>query len=146
MAYQLIYVSAASSLMSDPELAQLLVHARQKNHRLRVNGLLIHQRGSFLQVLEGESATVEALFQPISHDPRHRRIAVLSREPDARPIFHEWSMGFVDTTTPSLAQVDGFRDLSRGRLNAGSLTSIRSRAFFLIDAFSVGRLHQHVSV
>lgn len=146
MVYQLVYVSAAKSLMSEAQLAEVLIKARRNNERLGVTGLLIHQNGSFLQVLEGPAATVEDLFARISLDVRHRRVTLLARGADAKPLFADWSMGFADSASSVLNDLDGFRDFSRGRLDVGSLTKVRSRASFLIDAFSVGRLHQYVQV
>lgn len=142
---QLVYISAASSPMPPHQLAELLARARLKNARLGVAGILLHDQGSFLQVLEGAAATVETLFRVIEGDPRHRRVVVLGREPIAKPAFGDWRMGFVDRANAELAALPGFKDLSGARFDAAALTEIKNRAYYLIEAFSVGRLRQFVS-
>jgi hypothetical protein len=143
--HQLVYVSAAHNLATPDQLGRLLQSARRKNSRLGITGLLIHHSGSFLQVLEGDEAKVEELFDVINADPRHHRIVVLSRAGVASPSFSEWSMGFVDGASSSLGELSGFKDLSRGGFDAARLVSARTQAFYLLDAFSVGRLRQYVS-
>jgi len=54
-------------------------------------------------------------------------------------------MGFVDGAEPSLSELPGFKDLSRGAFDAARLVSARTQAFYLLDAFSSGRLRQYVS-
>jgi hypothetical protein len=142
---QLAYVSAAAQLMPSHELAELLAHARKKNARLGVTGILLHDAGSFLQVIEGAPATVDALFRTIEADPRHQRVVVLGREPVSRAAFGAWHMGFVDRADPELAALPGFKDLSGAGFDAGSLTEVKNRAHYLIEAFSVGRLRQFVA-
>lgn len=93
---QLIYRSAATRELSEVELSRLLLRARVNNTALGVTGMLLYQKGSFLQVLEGNAGVVESLFDRIGKDSRHARVGVLlRREVDARQ-FSDWSMGFVD--------------------------------------------------
>lgn len=56
--------------------------------------MLLYSEGSFMQVLEGEEETVEALMSKIADDPRHHEIIVLSREPIEARDFGKWSMSF----------------------------------------------------
>lgn len=101
--HQLLYISAATRTLSDAELADILAAARSNNARLRVTGVLIHDAGSFIQVLEGAEERVEGLYRKIAVDPRHRRIVVLARQAVVQSSFAEWSMGFVDRAHPSLS-------------------------------------------
>jgi hypothetical protein len=92
---QLIYSSTAVTELSEVELSRLLLGARRRNGALGVTGMLLYDMGSFLQVLEGEPASLEALFTRIGADPRHMRILTLLRRPIERREFGDWAMGFV---------------------------------------------------
>lgn len=94
MITQLVYVSSATQLMSDDELAQLLRKARQKNARLEVSGMLLYKGGNFVQVLEGDASTIDELERTIEADPRHGGMIRLLRRTHERREFAGWSMGF----------------------------------------------------
>lgn len=143
--HQLVYISAADRQLSDAQLADILAKARANNARLSVTGVLVHDAGSFFQVLEGPPGRVEAVFRKIEADPRHRRILVLARRDVARPSFADWSMGFADRAHASLRDLPGFKDLSAGSLDGTQLAAVKSSAFYLLEAFSVGRLRQYVA-
>ena len=63
--YRLVYLSAAKTLFSKAELLDLLVKAREKNHRRGLTGILLYRNGDFLQLLEGEKTVVEEIFATI---------------------------------------------------------------------------------
>lgn len=92
--HQLLYVSSAARKMSDQELATILQAARRNNARDGITGLLLHIDGNFLQILEGDERKVEATFERISNDPRHRGVAMLLRREVEARTFQDWSMGF----------------------------------------------------
>ena len=94
--HQLVYTSAASAPFTDIALRTLLAAARARNSAVDVTGLLLHQAGTFLQVLEGMAEPVEGLYQRIARDPRHQKVLVLNRRELAERNFADWSMGFVD--------------------------------------------------
>jgi hypothetical protein len=93
--YHLIYESRATQPFSDLDLLALLRHSRGYNAQRGLTGLLLHSpEGRFLQVLEGERAEVEALYQHISQDVRHTACVVLLAGPLAARRFADWRMGF----------------------------------------------------
>lgn len=93
--YHLIYESRATQPFSDRDLLALLRHSRGYNAQRDLTGLLLYSPGGrFLQVLEGEQAAVEALYQHISQDARHTACVVLLAGPLATRRFAEWRMGF----------------------------------------------------
>ena len=118
----LVYLSAATVWFSNQDLTDLLAKARENNTKLGVSGMLLFKEGNFLQVLEGESSTVIALFKKISKDPRHRKVVALSQAPIHQKDFPDWSMGF--------------KDLSATAERPEGFTPFLSRAF-TIDDFSV---------
>jgi hypothetical protein len=108
MPYQIVYTSVEGHEMRPPQLADLLKAVREKNERLGVTGLLLYRDGVFLQVLEGERDTVEALYEKIEHDERHRNVLTFHAEPISEREFGEWAMGFRNLSEDDLEKV---RDL-----------------------------------
>lgn len=105
---QLLYVSTATRPFDDAQLRALLALARQRNSQAGITGALLHQDGAFLQVLEGPTAPVEALYAKLGRDPRHQRVTLLARNEIPEANFPDWSMGFVDVKG-SAALLPGFR-------------------------------------
>lgn len=91
---QLIYVSNAHHEMAAAELEAILEVAARENAARGITGMLLYANGSFLQILEGDPATVDGLIERISRDPRHANIFVIAREAIAERSFARWSMGF----------------------------------------------------
>ncbi len=77
------------------ELAALFSAARSQNKQREVTGALLLSEDLFVQVLEGEEATVRALFARIECDPRHDSVALLDAGPVHERVFARWSMAKV---------------------------------------------------
>ena len=86
---QLVYISTAPR---DLDVAEILRTSRRNNGRDGITGLLYHDGRRFLQALEGDQARVEATFERISLDPRHRAVVVLSRRLIEDREFGPWEM------------------------------------------------------
>ena len=69
--YCLVYTSIANKKMSDDDLEDLLKKIRKKNETRHVTGMLLYLDPFFMQVLEGEEAMVNDLFNLIKQDSRH---------------------------------------------------------------------------
>jgi hypothetical protein len=113
----LIYSSTAKYPMSDDELAALLTHARAKNQQLDLTGILLYRDGSFLQVLEGEAATVERLYETIKRDSRHEAVHLLLKRPIRARTFGDWRMGFLNASGAAAENLPGFTPFLREPLN-----------------------------
>jgi Sensors of blue-light using FAD len=112
--FRLVYVSSATQLFSKTDLLDLLVKAREKNHRLGITGMLLYKDGDFMQALEGEEAVVRELFARVERDPRHDGIVVLLEEVVLQQddnaeerIFPEWSMGFRNFADADIQNIEG---------------------------------------
>ena len=68
-----------------------------RNVDLGITGALVHDRGRFLQVLEGERASIDTLVAALARDPRHRDMTKLVRAPIRERTFAGWSMAVYDT-------------------------------------------------
>ncbi len=101
--FEIIYTSKRSFPFSSDELEALLAKARQSNEACGITGVLLYDRGAFLQVLEGEEAAVEATFDRIRADSRHCNIALLKRGYIERRRFASWRMGLLSISVAGSA-------------------------------------------
>ena len=101
MLIRLIYVSQAAGPQSRALTDAILQHAQAWNTGHGITGVLCEGQGMFLQVLEGERATVTRLYARISADPRHRDLALIHCESIVQRRYGEWAMALV-----SLSSVD----------------------------------------
>jgi len=131
---QLLYVSVAAQPFDDVALRALLARARAHNERVGVTGALMHQQGSFLQVLEGPTEVVDRLYVTIGCDMRHHRLLMLSRRSITEGNFPDWSMGFVDVKGTANA-LPGFRRIG----DLAGLSGETAMVERVIGAFREGR-------
>jgi hypothetical protein len=132
-----IYASRAIDAPGEAEIHSLLEQSRRKNASLNITGMLVLVEDSFFQVLEGDAATVDALYRTIAADPRHDRVTQIIREPIAQRSFGEWSMGFASVPRADAGQLVGENDFfgtarCLERIDGG-------RAKKLLQAFRAGR-------
>lgn len=137
---QLIYASAATRELSDEELAEILDKARRKNAALDVTGMLLYHEGSFLQVLEGEAAAVEALYARISEDNRHTRTLIILKTDAKERAFRDWRMAFCRTSEEDLEALPGLSDcLTHGRISSMRPGAQGEAARRVLGAFREGQ-------
>jgi len=94
--HQLVYLSESTSKMSSDDLLPILNQAKPNNAAIDVTGSLFYNGGWFLQVLEGPAATLTALYERISKDPRHKNLRLLYNEPAEFRTFTRWSMNMTN--------------------------------------------------
>lgn len=104
------YVSAATSPISDDEIAGILTLSRANNERHGLTGALLYHGGRFIQILEGPDEAVRARFAVISTDPRHRILQQVREKQVAERQFPQWTMGFRPLSDDSARQLTGFED------------------------------------
>ena len=134
----IIYASVATQHFGSSDLARLLQKSRASNECVGLTGMLLHcdSDGSFFQVLEGEPAALDRLYQKISIDKRHSHVTLIVMEPIAKRSFAEWSMGFSGVSQAMLSKLPGFNDFFR---KGASFTKLDAgRAKKLLVAFSEG--------
>jgi len=104
----LIYVSTSIKLLNDSELMDILRVSRDNNVSKDVTGLLLYKGGNFMQVLEGPDDIVEALFDKVKEDPRHKDVTVISREQISARQFPAWEMAFQNLDNPAIKNEPGY--------------------------------------
>ena len=107
MLYQVIYVSTSSHDMSTAELTEILEQARKKNSRLNITGILLYNRGTFIQVLEGEEPALRQLLQTIQRDSRHFNLITIDEGEIEQRECPEWSMGFGHIHDSHMGDLEG---------------------------------------
>lgn len=140
----LIYVSASTQEKLDvKDIEKLLNGCRKANSTRDVTGMLIFRDGAFFQVLEGDRSVLEALFEKIGRDERHRRVIKLIAEPIPERNFSDWSMALSRLTSAELAKIPGLKSFFA---NGSSLLELgEGRAKELLAAFSEGKWRASLS-
>ncbi len=123
--YQLVYVSKATRPIDSTELLELLEVAKRNNNHIDITGNLIYNGGRFLQVLEGDKAKIQSLFDKIAKDDRHTSVKIIYLEPAERRTFSRWSMNMVNLDSDSPKNLSKLREI--------------------VEAAAAGRLVDHVS-
>jgi hypothetical protein len=92
---QLIYCSIANQL-SDADVDNIVTESQKNNPQKELTGLLLFTGTVFFQCLEGSRVNVNALYQQISQDRRHRELVILSYRVVTERDFGRWAMARVD--------------------------------------------------
>lgn len=115
--FQLLYVSGATRPISPSDLDDILASSRRNNERRDVTGVLLYADDTFIQVLEGDRATVGEVARVIRRDPRHRNFMVLVERNAEKRAFSQWQMGF-KRLDPSRQQDGSVFKMSRQALHS----------------------------
>lgn len=90
--YRLAYVSRASSMFGEDDLAKIGQVSSRNNSEADITGILIMDEGNILQILEGEKNSVLSLFEKISKDPRHEGVKQVAGSEKGARILRCWSL------------------------------------------------------
>ena len=96
MLVRLLYASRAAAALDHDGLLAILKTSKANNPKLGVTGVLCFSDGVFMQALEGGRTAVNALYNRIANDARHREVVLLSYAEIAERRFASWSMGQVN--------------------------------------------------
>lgn len=135
---QLIYVSVAREPFSESELVSLLETSRRNNVACGVTGMLLHEDGTFLQILEGPEEVVQRLYDRIRLDRRHDGHLVLWRKEVEEPTFDGWSMGFANVRTDDLHRMPGYCDFFHPSYYLTGGKEEGSKAYTVLSRFRDG--------
>lgn len=75
------------------QIAEMVRISAARNAAEDLTGALLHTRGLFIQVLEGPLPALEATFERICCDFRHRRVELIELAEAEERLFGRWSMG-----------------------------------------------------
>lgn len=105
----LAYISDATRDYSESEMEDLLNVCRRNNQKKGITGMLLYAGDKFLQILEGDPATVQELYAKIELDERHKNSVVMDTQLVDKRNFKDWSMGYERTSAQGIAsELDGY--------------------------------------
>ncbi len=115
---RIIYTSASALKMDRQALLALLHDARSYNEIDDITGVLLHDSGRFLQLIEGPKVAVTDLLSRLQGDARHEEFFIHQDINTQVRLFPDWKMGFGDLQAPELAFLPGIASQSEqhGRL------------------------------
>jgi len=96
---RIIYRSLAAPGLDRAELFRLLYHARVANESRGMSGVLLQSDDRLLQVLEGPTWKLMAVFDKIRRDPRHIGVEVIDERSINEAIFPRWAMRYFNERT-----------------------------------------------
>jgi len=105
---RIVYISVATKPFSEDDLLHLLAKCRSSNTEKSITGQLIYSDGSFMQVLEGPEAAIDATYNKIKDDPRHKNVQLIERDVIQERQFRDWSMGFKSLSRDELHEIEGY--------------------------------------
>jgi hypothetical protein len=94
-AYTSVFAGPPEQLGS--ALESIRATSARRNPVRGITGALVHDRGRFLQVLEGQRAALDHLAESLTNDARHHDMKLLVRAPIKERTFSGWSMAAYDT-------------------------------------------------
>lgn len=136
---QLVYFSSATQEMTEADLLALLEQARTRNLRQGVTGMLLYAGGNFFQVLEGEKADVEGIYDSIRRDPRHAGLILIEESEITERSFPNWTMGFRHLTAEHRGKVPGFSEFLRRPMEPDEVASNANGILDLLYSFKETR-------
>ncbi len=104
----LVYVSRRTSLLGSDELKRIVAQSTRRNRAREITGVLLCCGEHVIQLLEGEAAVVDTLFERIRNDPRHEDVQLLLHKLVGKRLFPDSRM--------ALAELDRRFRLDRRRL------------------------------
>ena len=131
----LVYASSAVKLFSEAELVEILKQSRENNLEADITGMLLYKDGNFIQALEGPDGAVEAVYESIKKDPRHRNIILLGKDPIKERQFSDWSMGFQDLNKLTAKQLEGYSEFLLDDFTPAFFKSKPTRAYIMLLSF-----------
>jgi hypothetical protein len=119
MLVRLLYASRAVEPGPDGLVEPILQQARRNNPELGITGVLCYGGDVFLQALEGGRDAVNAVYNRIVGDKRHRQVTLLAYDEVLERRFAGWTMGQVNL----------------GKVNSSTLLKYSAKA--LIDPYTL---------
>lgn len=103
--HHIVYVSAATKSLNEEEVDRLLLSAREFNEMVNVTGILLYQKKTFFQLIEGPKNSVEEVYGRIKSASQHTAIIELASAQSSQRFFADWNMGFCHAPQNTLQQL-----------------------------------------
>ncbi|TVT43747.1 BLUF domain-containing protein [Hymenobacter setariae] len=133
--HHIIYLSRATKRPTDDELTALLAQARVANAQQNVTGALVYGDGQFMQIIEGEEATLAMLYARLLQDGRHEQVFKFADKPIAQRSFADWSMAFRPVSAAEFAELAGYVTPEQLDLRAPGLSATDGMLLQMMKTF-----------
>lgn len=117
----LVYTSRSTRPVTMKVLQQLTEHASRKNALVGITGLLLYGSGNYLQVLEGNQASIKILYERIRKDKRHTAVELLCQHERESRLFPDWNMGQLNLDNPDMGAKSDWELISATLARSGSI-------------------------
>jgi len=106
----------------DQDISDILQHGQVENSRLKITGVLLTDRTSFAQVIEGPITSIERMYSKLVDDERHYGHELL--------LYASTHVRLFPLSALAFAEVDHMPDVAR--LNSRSTPLDRRRAYLFV--------------
>ncbi|WP_139226513.1 BLUF domain-containing protein [Sulfitobacter marinus] len=90
----MIYFSTAVARLNEAQISDLLKQSKANNARDGLTGLLVYHDRLFFQIIEGDRDKVEACYNRIQKDQRHRKLFLMWEGDSEKRAFDDWKMAY----------------------------------------------------
>jgi Sensors of blue-light using FAD len=141
---QLIYHSLMSEQLTQDDIQDILSVSRNFNTCHAITGCLLHYKGEFLQLLEGDELIIKNLFNRIATDNRHHLVNLLYFDDAIYRAFDNWSMAFNELRLTDLCVSSGVMAIENLRSFLGDEHRAHEAGFKLFRRVALNILdHPH---
>ncbi len=138
MLFELIYRSEADATVSDDDLLNILGTARNFNSQNEITGCLLYNERHFVQILEGEFALLNALYERIRDDKRHHSVILLHMKEIESRAFPDWNMAFKSLEDEDMTDIKNALGIKKFKeLNSVNGESPLSKQLFWMASQSI---------
>jgi len=91
---ELIYTSIAEPINQTRDVKDILNASERNNKAVSITGLLLFDSQRYIQILEGDAADIEKLYEVICQDTRHHSLELLHKGRIKTRSFDDWRMAY----------------------------------------------------
>ena len=124
---QLIYISTAAIRITKDDLQAILLTSIHNNSKKKITGFLLHDRGTFCQVLEGAEEDVHGLFSKILEDDRHTNVIKIFDDEIMVRDFSSWSMNCINLDDYDKKQINGYKNFRESAHNWNFINPLQAK-------------------
>ncbi|MDR9457866.1 MAG: BLUF domain-containing protein [Salegentibacter sp.] len=95
MRYAISYVSTANIDLQQQGVNDIMNETNIYNKGQEITGILLYNKRSFFQLIEGEKEIIQPLYEKIIKDSRHQDIIKFLEKPVFRPAFDGYLTDFI---------------------------------------------------
>lgn len=133
----ILYRSQAVRPLTEGQRTDLLEESRAWNEQHHITGLLCYSHsGHFVQIIEGATQDVHALFTKIRQDKRHQNISLLSDRASETRWFAGWEMAYAEADPQDFFWLLGYLEAHNHNLLKRQMPITEPLLLMLLNKFA----------